>query len=67
MSDDGIPSTVYSEDADFVTIAMKRTTASRMIGWLRTLADYSDVAGHTKTAEHARVMADRLENEVDNE
>jgi hypothetical protein len=61
------PDDVYATDADFVKLAMKRMTARRMVGWLREYAQYADVAGSTKTAEHARHVADSLAQELPDE
>lgn len=64
---DDLPDEVYASHADYVRLAMKRMTAQRMIGWLRDYAEYCDVAGSTATADHARVVANRLAAEVEPE
>lgn len=64
---DDLPDEVYAAHADFVRLAMKTMTAKRMIGWLREYAEFCDVAGSTKTAEHARNVANRLATEVEPE
>lgn len=62
---DELPDEVYASHTDYVTVGMKTTTAQRMVGWLREYAEYSEVAGATKTAEHARVVAKMLSQEVE--
>lgn len=62
-----LPDEVYAAEADYVRLAMKEMTARRMIGWLRAFAEYSKVAGHTKSAEHAWAMSNRLAHEVEHE
>jgi hypothetical protein len=52
---------VYVIDADYVRLDLKATTAGRLVGWLEEFAEYADVAGHGKSAEHARRVAKRLE------
>lgn len=64
---DDLPVEVYAAHADFVRLAMKTMTARRLVGWLREYAEYCDVSGNTKTAEHARHLAKRLAQEVDPE
>lgn len=62
---DELPDEIYASEADFVTVAMKTMTAERLVGWLREYAEYCRIAGSTKTAEHADVVANRLAAEVD--
>jgi len=50
-----------------VKLSMKRMTARRMVGWLREYAEYADVSGADKTAEHARHVANRLAGELPSE
>ena len=68
MSDsDEFNTAVFAKDADFVTLALKRTTAERVAGWLRDAAEIYDIGGAEASAEHARVVANRLEAEVGDE
>jgi hypothetical protein len=62
---DKLPHEVYASHTNFVTVGMKTTTAQRLVGWLREYAEFSEVAGATKTAEHARAVSDLLASEVD--
>ena len=55
---------VYAKDADFVTLALKRTTADRMAGWIRDAAETYDIGGADASADAARAIADRIEAEV---
>jgi len=58
---------VYVTDADYIRLDVKRTTAGRLVGWLEEFAEYADVAGHDKSAEHARRVAKRLEYGLEGE
>ena len=64
---DRFPDEVYAAEAQFVKLSMKEMTASRMVGWLREYAEYADVAGSDKTADHARHVADALASELPGE
>lgn len=65
VSRDDLPAEVYAAHTDYVKLAMKTMTAKRMIGWLRAFADHCEIAGKTASAEHARVVANRLAEEVE--
>lgn len=62
-----LPDEVYAAEADWVRVAMKTMTARRMIGWLRAFAEYSEAAGHDKSAEHAWNVSNMLAHEVEPE
>jgi hypothetical protein len=62
---DSLPHEVYASHTDYVTVGMKTMTAQRMVGWLREYAEYCEIAGATKTEEHARAVADMLAHEVE--
>lgn len=62
-----LPDEVYAAEADWVKLSMKNMTARRMVGWLREYADYVEVSGGTKTAEHARHVANRLAEDLPEE
>lgn len=74
MSDDcadelreDLPAEVYAAHAPYVRVAMKKMTARRMVGWLREYAEYADISGGPKTAEHARSVANQLASELPEE
>lgn len=60
-----LPADVYAARADYVRLAVKETTARRMVNWLDTFAAFCDLGGNTKTAEHARAVSDRFAAELD--
>jgi Arc/MetJ-type ribon-helix-helix transcriptional regulator len=61
---DDLPAEVYGSRAEYVRLAFKETTAHRIVGWLRDMADVYEIGGSEKSAEHARAVADRLEAEL---
>ncbi len=56
---------MYVGHTNYVTVGMKTITAQRMTGWLREYAEYCDIAGATKTADHARHVAKMMAAEVE--
>ena len=62
-----LPDEVFAAEADFVKLSFKQMTAKRMVGWLRGYAEYCVAAGHTKTADDAWGVANRLANELPDE
>lgn len=65
MTRDDPPTEVYATDADYVRLDMKRLTAKRLVGWLKDAADVFEIGGASKSAEHARAVANRLEHELE--
>jgi len=62
-----LPDEVFAAKADFVKVSMKKMTARRTVGWLREYADYAEVSGADKSAEHARHVANALADELPEE
>jgi len=63
----GRTAAVYCEATDYVTVDMKRLTAERVVTWLEDAAQTYEIGGADKSAEHARAVAKRLENELEND
>lgn len=64
---ENLPHEVYAARAEFVKLSVKTMTARRMVGWLRQYAEYAEVSGADKTAEHSRYVADALARELPDE
>lgn len=64
LTDEEINNLVWSREADYIHLDIKRMTAERMTGWLREFADYCDEDGYSTTADHARAMSEVLRREL---